>query len=485
MYRYEVDVETFYDKYIEYNRDFKYVVVLTLVSRNSDNEDIYNEIEEKWHDLHDLTGNKVLFAFVGKNDSDRPESICKCGKAFFNRVVSFFGNEQSLKDIINGQQYTCSTKALQTTHSAQIRKIKDKLNITERQVPCLHVLFVPNKASRLISLRDLDSVSIYDLVKQLMICWEPLLREYELPSKEMDLVLSNLGKRYYFAKCGTQQILEDCSKIKKDDHVLLPIVNQLQLLLRKQTLDMNDKKSFGKIHKTLKLLGFRNLQIGKLHQYIDLKLIYGSKLDVQRNIQESLDEKLKSNARDLEYVTRLSQKVDDTIYWLEQLKKKQKCKTKKLADNNTLDGIKNDLLDSFKRDNSEVIALLNEQKVRTNEIMSKLDCQYLSIIDNINFAINNNNVSENELNEILLIIQRSLEKFLILKPEFASEKSIIAVKDTFKSVDLTAAGKVKLTVPIIPALLTYESEWSVSGKESFSGLWEKLRSKFGSNRSKV
>ena len=281
MYRYEVDVETFYDKYIEYNRNFEYVIVLTLVSRVSDNADLYNELEEKWLDLHDLTGNKVLFAFVGNSHSDRPESICKYGTAFFNRVVSFFGNERKLKDIINGQHYTCSTKILQTTHSAQIRKIKDKLNITERQVPCLHILFVPNKASRLISLNDIGSVSIYDLIKQLMISWEPLLREYNLPSKEMDLALSNLERRYYFAKCATQQILEECGKIKEDDHVLLPIVNQLQLLLRKKTLDMNDKKSFGKMHKTLKMFGFRNSQIGKLHQYIDLKLIYGNKLDVQ------------------------------------------------------------------------------------------------------------------------------------------------------------------------------------------------------------
>lgn len=185
----------------------------------------------------------------------------------------------------------------------------------------------------------------------------------------------------------------------------------------------------------------------------------------------------------MEYVTRLSEKVDDTIYWLEQLKKKQKCKTRELDENNILNRIKDDLLDSIKRGNSDVIALLNQQEVRTNQIMSKLDCQHLSIIDNINFAINNNNVSDDELNEILVNVQRALEEFLILKPEFASEKSIKAVKCTFKSIDLTAASKVKLTVPIIPALLTYESEWSVSGKESLSGIWEKLKSKFGFDRS--
>ncbi len=43
----------------------------------------------------------------------------------------------------------------------------------------------------------------------------------------------------------------------------------------------------------------------------------------------------------------------------------------------------------------------------------------------------------------------------------------------WNSPDVNAAGKLKLSVPLIPAILTYETELSLSIKQSLSALWER------------
>ena len=61
-----------------------------------------------------------------------------------------------------------------------------------------------------------------------------------------------------------------------------------------------------------------------------------------------------------------------------------------------------------------------------------------------------------------------------LAPTDFSHTQINSLSKAWKSPDVSAGGKLKLSVPIIPKLLTYETELSISVKESLKKIWKRF-----------
>lgn len=57
-----------------------YVLIISLIARYSDAQDLYEKIEEDWASLNDLTGDKILFVFSTPKARERASFFTCLGK---------------------------------------------------------------------------------------------------------------------------------------------------------------------------------------------------------------------------------------------------------------------------------------------------------------------------------------------------------------------------------------------------------------------
>lgn len=108
-----------------------------------------------------------------------------------------------------------------------------------------------------------------------------------------------------------------------------------------------------------------------------------------------------------------------------------------------------------------LLSMLNEQETRITE----------AIVE----GIDQNRLTDNEITEALGAIKKGYEELqskALTLPNFnnASEE-VKKLPHVWNSPDVSTGGKLKLSIPLIPAILSYEAELSVSVKQSLSALW--------------
>lgn len=57
----------YYQKCIPRAKQRGYTLILSLIARYSDAQDLYDKLEKDWASLNDLTNNKILFVFQLQN----------------------------------------------------------------------------------------------------------------------------------------------------------------------------------------------------------------------------------------------------------------------------------------------------------------------------------------------------------------------------------------------------------------------------------
>jgi predicted DNA binding protein len=114
-------------------------------------------------------------------------------------------------------------------------------------------------------------------------------------------------------------------------------------------------------------------------------------------------------------------------------------------------------------------------------LLSALDEQEVHIVQAIVENADQNQLTDVEMEEILKAVRQGYkelqEKAL---PIFTSDTELQEsenLSQAWKSPDISTGGKFKLSVPIIPKLLTYETELSISVKESLKKLWARFSRK--------
>lgn len=109
-------------------------------------------------------------------------------------------------------------------------------------------------------------------------------------------------------------------------------------------------------------------------------------------------------------------------------------------------------------------------------LLSALNEQEVRVVGAIIDGIEKNQLSDMEMAEALKAIQTGYAelqaKSLPLGDTNASEEAK-KLPQVWNSPDVNAAGKLKLSVPLIPTILSYETELSLSIKQSLSTLWKK------------
>lgn len=141
---------------------------------------------------------------------------------------------------------------------------------------------------------------------------------------------------------------------------------------------------------------------------------------------------------------------------------------------------RNAILDRITTENQDSMRIL----------LSALDEQETLIVQAITEDVDQKQVTEAEMTEILKAIQQGYkelqEKAIPISSNDRVSQETQKLSEVWNSPDISTGGKLKLTIPIVPKILTYEAELSVNIRESLKGFWKKFRKRlnkpnFGNN----
>ena len=114
-------------------------------------------------------------------------------------------------------------------------------------------------------------------------------------------------------------------------------------------------------------------------------------------------------------------------------------------------------------------------------LLSALDEQETNIVQAIVEDIDQKQLTEIEMTELLTAIQQGYtelqQKALPIFTAYEVSQETKKLPQVWNSPDISTGGKLKLSIPIIPKILTYETDLSVNVKESLNGFWKKFKKK--------
>jgi len=110
--------------------------------------------------------------------------------------------------------------------------------------------------------------------------------------------------------------------------------------------------------------------------------------------------------------------------------------------------------------------------------LSGLDEQETHIVQSIVENIDRKQLTEAEMKEILNTIQQGYKELQKKALAISTDDRVLQetqnLSEVWNSPDVSMGGKLKLSIPIIPQILTYETELSVDVKKSLKGFWKKF-----------
>lgn len=195
----ETSLVEFYQLYLEQLRvSGKKALILALV-READEPAFYADVVRYWTSLHDLTGDKVVFAVAAPHAAEKEEA---------HQYISVGGEQR--KDIhsplfaerggfarssMTPSQYAtmashladfaarshlsvgATSDDLARANTSQISSLRDHLGLSESQLPCLHLtLFTEPTKTAALPLISFNHFSIYSACREIMVALDAPLR---------------------------------------------------------------------------------------------------------------------------------------------------------------------------------------------------------------------------------------------------------------------------------------------------------------------
>lgn len=175
-------LKEYYEKYLKEAKDNNFIWVLSLLSREADTKKVYQDIEEKWASINDLTNDRILFVFSARDMEQSTVLATKeCSwKGYINPFLRIFGNDK-----IKGHEYkydpdwVCKAPKsnLADLHSQSISDMIKFLGIGENDIPCL--IFTNLLTNKKFMVRISDMFDVYKFIKEFVSYQEKMLIEYD------------------------------------------------------------------------------------------------------------------------------------------------------------------------------------------------------------------------------------------------------------------------------------------------------------------
>jgi len=155
-------------------------LIIYLVARNADTPWLFNEIQENWSSLHDVTGKKILFVVVnGQSNAWRNNRNQIEGEYGFRLYSPSCLLSSSIETRIRYDEkwfgkYVVPSNELENPgrwreqHNIAMNEVAEALNLSESDIPCLNFYIVTAVKSISFPLRQVSSnFSLYKFIKKI------------------------------------------------------------------------------------------------------------------------------------------------------------------------------------------------------------------------------------------------------------------------------------------------------------------------------
>jgi septal ring factor EnvC (AmiA/AmiB activator) len=138
-----------------------------------------------------------------------------------------------------------------------------------------------------------------------------------------------------------------------------------------------------------------------------------------------------------------------------------------------------DIEDNLKDLRKTLLARLDaSERVIISAIVQQLDQNQLAIVQSILDEIGTHSVPENELQETLSALQQALLEIRQTEIGLYDSQLVSGAKDLSEMVDdpkLDVTHKLKVSIPIIPLILSYETEVELKSGVNLKAAWQRLK----------
>lgn len=183
MYESPEPLTTFFSQLIPAARSAGYKLVVTLLAREADSEEIFRDVERYWSSLHDVTGEHILFVLgahraaskfphTGMREHRAPVAHMNAHAAIAgSRTVYWPSSSSNIRHSLWSGHETASEK-LAHSHTMEIAGLRDMFSLPENSIPAL--LFFTLESDRyspkpiVVSLSTLGRHTIYGFLKKLI-----------------------------------------------------------------------------------------------------------------------------------------------------------------------------------------------------------------------------------------------------------------------------------------------------------------------------
>lgn len=227
-----------------------YFLIISLIARYSDAQDLYEKLEKDWASLNDLTGDKILFVFSTPKARKRASFFHIPGKEPYEGVMCPFIellNGRGVEDN-NGPfefQYGGYNKIdWKQRYSQTITEFAKNYNISEKVIPCLFLYDLIENRYKVIPVGQ--STDIYAMIKAMV----EKIAEYIEERKNIEEQLEKYKniEEYY---CLYEKLEKEAEKGKPEQGVAIRMVLREAQSYKKVKDDIVDPK----IKKDLKKIG--------------------------------------------------------------------------------------------------------------------------------------------------------------------------------------------------------------------------------------
>lgn len=205
-----VPLAEFYRDYLENvrKREFKWIV--TLLARDADAEEIYDNLRKKWRSLNSITGQDFLFVLAGnENESSGSHAmpgphVNKSSDTLSDRPYRPYDWKTDKEGYLN---------RIQENQTDAINSLKKLFGLKESEIPCLVIVSLLTGKQHIVPI-DVNADDLYGYFRSLICKIEPLLqvlRSLEDRLHHIAAEMEHTTRSLLFL--GGKRMLEDAEQI--------------------------------------------------------------------------------------------------------------------------------------------------------------------------------------------------------------------------------------------------------------------------------
>lgn len=303
-----IGLSEYFQKCISKAKNAGYIMIISLIARYSDAQDVYARLEKDWASLNDLTGDKILFVFSTPRVRERASFFHTHGKESYEGVMCPFVELLNGRDVENNNGpfeylYDGYNKIdWKQKHSQTITEFAMNYRIPEKEIPCLFMYDLIQNRYRGIPIGQ--GMDIYAMIKAIV----EEIADYREKKEDIKAQLEKYNniEQYYSLY---ERLENEAQKGNSKQCIAIRMVLQEAEMYKKVKDDILDEK----IKKDLKRIGqwkrqylipfekdenskewYRALKKEELSIENDLNLMWDN---IENVIKEKESEKRKKNKR--------------------------------------------------------------------------------------------------------------------------------------------------------------------------------------------